>query len=191
MGVVNHGYVEINGGYRWDGVINLENLLRADDGQASHTLFVPGSPLGFLPAFAGRGIPGDVSEECATEWAAWQNSPLQAEASWATLAELREVAWDELSPGFTGEAPTRFRATPNSSAGVTFWRFDGYATERESASQPALATWQDGEIAYLRNRKTRRQLIDEAQDWRALMAVLDALAIEHGPDRLRAVMWFS
>ena len=192
MLVESHGYLEVRRHLgNWQGVLNVREILGPDDGQAARTLFLPDWPLGFLPAFHDRGLPSDVSPETNSEWLTWHEANPLTRPSWATLAEIRRVAWDELSSGFSDEPPSRFRVNPHAGSDSSFWNFDGYATEQETLGREHLATWQENGFAYLRPRKTRRAVFDERRDWRALLETLEALDDRGQPDRIRLVMWFS
>jgi hypothetical protein len=190
-----HGFLEIVGSYsmdRWEGLVKLRDLLRPDDGEAARCLFVPRpSTLRFKALFADRGLPDDASRDTQAAWSEWQSTTLVAQPSWATAAELSAVVWDELSAGFSREPPLRYRAHPLPYSDFSQWLFDGHASAEETQGHEHEAAWVTDGHSFQPERRTRKQVFNERQDWRTLMKLVDVLAGVWGPERVRLVMWFT
>ena len=182
-----YGAVEFRAEDRWLAVINISSLLlRPCD--LYGCLFGVDNFAGYVPLFADRGAPEDLSADLEDK-----ASPLHEHRhpSWALWSELKQVDWDELAPQRDLRV-TELELRDGSEAMTgTKWlndpRWDGV---RASLERDPSATVTVGSRRFRRLILKRRDALTDT-DFPLLMKLMASLAERFGDDGVRLTVWFD
>ncbi|MCZ4119826.1 hypothetical protein [Streptomyces sp. H39-S7] len=184
----------------WRAAIDLIFLNVNRDYDAFGCLFGVRNYANFRPLAADRGLPVDASETVRAELdrlAPWQDQAYGT--TWITWAELKAVDWNEPAE----RADSRLHQYRRTADG---WILTGKRTWSPQVAQaiglpeqepgqaqewPEGSEWLVGDTLYKSETIRRRDAVLEPGDWKPVWTVMEALALLHGDDSVRLVVWFG
>lgn len=211
MGVDIHGVIECRLRGRqssepnpsWYVTMELHELRHGRGDRLSwHCLFGYPSAEDIVPLFDQRGLPADATLQLRLE----AEDPTAGHShSHATWAELAAVDWDE--PCMEDGLPARLhlerlRRRPDGAleSGGFVWPPAGIqdaAADLLGADREDHWDWPEGaeieldEYVYRRVVFTRRQLVfEDSRKWEPVFSAMRTLAVSHGEDNVRLVVYF-
>ncbi|MGW1493962.1 hypothetical protein [Streptomyces sp. NPDC002402] len=184
----------------WRAVVDLCVLNDTRNYDAFGCLFGVRNFANFRPLAAERGRPLDASDKVRDELdrlAPWSDQAYGT--TWITWAELKAVDWDE-----PAERPdSRIHQYRQSPDGLRFAGKSGWCPEfaravglrkQLSGSRPTWpdgTEWQIGDTLYRSETLRRRDAVREDGEWQPVWSAMATLAMEHGDDNVRLVVWFD
>jgi len=183
------GYLEVKRGSGWEPVLRLYGFLRAVPHELVDCLFERSSTLQFDPIAAGRGVPGNASEDV---WLDWEHLE-RPSASWVDWTEIIGVDHADLSPGLD-EGPTRYRRVMDEHGRTVEWALADDPRLHGASGKPRdtpVLEEEKGEFLYRWERRSRREALWTQHDRRAraLMEIFRVLAEEYGAANVRLIYW--
>lgn len=198
MGTDIYGWVEFRNpvSEQWDSIIKLDSLLGDRNYEVFAWLFgicrKHDMPVlrDFAPIAAERGLPPDVSDDAATEYAdISQRIPQEIfGATWISWREIQAIDWDE-------PVENRIIETYNDKPGgeTVYWHSQLFRKHADAvAGTPGALTpgqrWAVNDHRYEVVATRRRDALE--RDWALLFRLMEALAGRYGDESVRMVVWF-